>query len=409
LNELQELIDSLAAETGRLVGLDDTRFGALVYSAHPDDVDKVRRESILHREAPAEVTAWLEGLGIRGAEHAVRIPANDRYGMAARICTPVRWRGLLLGFVWAIDEPDPMVAHEIDATERCAASLGEALHRLRTEDTEQRKEERRLLRRLVGLSTEAGSNHEVRVELLARAEEYAVVVGELAAPERDGSFSESDTPLVRAFEQVRKKSSPHRMLIAPNGDQLVAVIAIDSPHELERWTRGLNEAAETALHEEEAGIAIGIGSPRPSPDQLAASFREATRAARASLAVPRLGSVAEWRRLGGYQPVASLLDGADPISAIPEPIWRLLNADESGALIGTLETYLDQACDAAAVAASLPLHRSSLYSRLHRIEELAQVDLRSGEDRLTLHLGLRLWRLAGSPRALNDRTRKVTV
>src|SRR5262245_60566021 len=119
-------------ETGRLVGLDDSHFGALVYSPHPDDVDKVRRDSILHREAPAEVTSWLEGLGIRGAQHAVRIPANDRYGMSPRVCAPVRWRGLLLGFLWAIEEPDPMASAEIDATERCAASLGEVLHRLRT-------------------------------------------------------------------------------------------------------------------------------------------------------------------------------------------------------------------------------------------------------------------------------------
>ncbi len=409
MNELQELIDSLAAETGRLVGLDDTRFGALVYSAHPDDVDKVRRDSILHREAPSEVTFWLEALGIRTAEQAVRIPANDRYGMAARICAPVRWRELLLGFVWVIDEPDPMTSAEIDAIERCAASLGEALYRSRTEDTEQRKEERRLLRWLVGLAVEAGTNDEIRPELLARAEEYTVVVGEIATPDKDGSQSDRDMPLMGAFEQVRRKSSPHRMLIAPNGDQLVAVIAIDPPHELGRWTGVLNEAAEAALRGKEGRIAIGIGSPRGSPDQLSGSFREAIQAARAAIAVPSLGPVAEWWRLGGYQPISSLLDGADLMHAIPDPVWRLLKADESGVLIDTLETYLDQACDAAAVAASLPLHRSSLYNRLHRIEELAQVDLRSGEDRLTLHVGLRLWRLAGSPREIKEGTQEVKV
>jgi DNA-binding PucR family transcriptional regulator len=61
----------------------------------------------------------------------------------------------------------------------------------------------------------------------------------------------------------------------------------------------------------------------------------------------------------------------------------------------TLETYLEYAGDATRSAAALFLHRSSFYSRLHRIEGLAGVDLKSGADRLELHLGLRLWRMGG--------------
>jgi hypothetical protein len=45
-------------------------------------------------------------------------------------------------------------------------------------------------------------------------------------------------------------------------------------------------------------------------------------------------------------------------------------------------------------ARELFIHRSSLYNRLHRVEELSGIDMRSGADRLTLHLGLRLWRLS---------------
>jgi DNA-binding PucR family transcriptional regulator len=63
-------------------------------------------------------------------------------------------------------------------------------------------------------------------------------------------------------------------------------------------------------------------------------------------------------------------------------------------LVETLGTYLEHAGDAKATAAALNVHRTSLYYRLHRIEELAGVDLSSGEDRLMCHMALRLARLS---------------
>ena len=56
----------------------------------------------------------------------------------------------------------------------------------------------------------------------------------------------------------------------------------------------------------------------------------------------------------------------------------------------TLEAYLDRAGDAQAAAAALFIHRTTLYHRLRRIERIAGVDLRDGDDRLLLHMALRL-------------------
>ncbi len=91
-----------------------------------------------------------------------------------------------------------------------------------------------------------------------------------------------------------------------------------------------------------------------------------------------------------------MVQDRDPVALIPSSFGRLLASAEAASLIETLERYLDLGGDARAAAETLFIHRSSLYGRLHRIEEVAEVDLRSGEDRLELHLGVRLWRLAGS-------------
>jgi DNA-binding PucR family transcriptional regulator len=69
-------------------------------------------------------------------------------------------------------------------------------------------------------------------------------------------------------------------------------------------------------------------------------------------------------------------------------------------LVTTLETYLDHGGNSARTASELHLHRTTLYHRLRQAERVCGVDLGSGEDRLILHMALRLWRLAGQPEAI---------
>jgi DNA-binding PucR family transcriptional regulator len=61
----------------------------------------------------------------------------------------------------------------------------------------------------------------------------------------------------------------------------------------------------------------------------------------------------------------------------------------------TLEAYLDLAGNALATSERLQLHRTSLYYRIQRLEQLAGTDLKDGNERLSLHLGLKLARLTG--------------
>ena len=64
-------------------------------------------------------------------------------------------------------------------------------------------------------------------------------------------------------------------------------------------------------------------------------------------------------------------------------------------LLETLETYLDLAGSVVETSKALRLHRTSLYYRLQRVEALADTDLKDGNERLMLHLSLKLARLSG--------------
>ncbi len=60
----------------------------------------------------------------------------------------------------------------------------------------------------------------------------------------------------------------------------------------------------------------------------------------------------------------------------------------------TIRAYLGCGANAQQAAALLHIHRTTLYWRLARVTDLLAVDLSRGDDRLKLHLALKLAELA---------------
>lgn len=401
VSDLQGLVDALAADLGRPVGVDDRQFRAVAYSSHIDGVDSVRLASILQREAPREVTAWLESLGIQDARGVVRVPRNARFGMAARVCVPIRFDGTLLGYLWLIDEPTPLSDAELAESQSFAVDLGVALYRVRRLEHEDRERERELLERLVG--RRGGTDPaDVAAELLrdgflASAPAYGVVVMQAFHALGAQAPDEVRVRLAAAAEQVRRSVVPRHLLVLVAGEQVIGVLSCADPHELERRGHALADAVTRNLADSPGWSAlVAAGDERASAGELRASHAEAQRALQVARAIGTSDPFVRWAQLGAYRTLAALLGDADPAALLPESLTRLLASSDGGTLVPTLECYLDHAGDARAAAEALFVHRSSLYGRLHRIEEIAGVDLHSGDDRLELHVGLRLWRLGGS-------------
>jgi sugar diacid utilization regulator len=400
IGDLQALVDALAGDLGRPLGVDDRHFRAVAYSSHADAVDRVRAASILQREAPREVIAWLQSLGVQDADAYVRVPANAAIGMAARVCVPIRFDGTLLGYLWLFDEPEPLRDEELAEALRCAGEIGVALYRMRRLEHKDREREGELLERLVG--RRAGADAAVVAEellrdgFLATAGAYAVIVLQALHAEGRAVPDEVRVRLAAAAEHVRRGVAPHHLLILVTGEQVVGVLSCTDAGELDRRGRALAAAVARNLVDSSGWSAlVAAGGETGAAGGLPASHAQAQRALQVGRAVGDLGPFVRWSQLGAYGTLAALLGDADPAPLVPDAMRRLLASPEAPTLVPTLERYLDLGGDARAAAEALFVHRSSLYGRLHRIEQVADVDLRSGEVRLELHLGLRLWRLGG--------------
>jgi sugar diacid utilization regulator len=230
---------------------------------------------------------------------------------------------------------------------------------------------------------------------LSAAARYAVAVVDAAGGDAPLG-PEADLRLTAATARARRSWAPRHLLSLVAGGQAVVVLAGCSAEELERMAAGLLTCAEVELADlEHATVMVGLGGPRAQLDGLPGSCHEAELAVRVARAATTHGPLATWSRLEAYRLVAELVDGRDAGAFVPDVLRELLADPDAETLVRTVEAYLEHGGDAAGAAAELFIHRSSLYNRLHRVEELTSVDMQSGSDRLQLHLGLRLWRLSG--------------
>lgn len=400
--QLQRIVDSLARRLDRSVAVDDRHSRLLVYSSHVGHVDDVRKESILARRAPEKAWAWAMKFDVSKAPGPVRVQANKKMAMDARICAPVRAHGVLLGYMWLIDADLSLTDADLEVVAAVADEVGLLLHREQTEGEREGGQERELLRDLLSEDPKARATAAEQLlehELFAASDRVSVLV--LVAEGADGRPPDDAvrTTMAGAFEKARRLlSSRHRLqLVRPS--HALMLVAADDPALPADGMEGLGHQLIGLVGEsvdtDQWKFYVGIGDEQKSLADAAVSYEQAQQAVRIARTVPVFGSVASWSSVGIYRLLSQFpVDGLMPES-LPPGLLRIIESKGGTSLAETLERYLDLACDAKTAAASLSLHRASLYYRLHQIEEIAGASLKDGEQRLALHLGLKLARLAG--------------
>ena len=147
---LQIIVDSLAADIGRDVAVDDRHIRWLVHSPHHEEPDPARMRSILTRRISDEALQWAFSFGIEEATGPVRLPANPEIGAEARVCIPLRARDVLLGFMFIVDAEETLGAAELAHAEDAANEAAQILYRERRLRELERERERWLVKHLLG-------------------------------------------------------------------------------------------------------------------------------------------------------------------------------------------------------------------------------------------------------------------
>ncbi|MFF4958630.1 PucR family transcriptional regulator [Streptomyces sp. NPDC001222] len=388
--DYQELVDEISALLGAPATLENRDFELIAFAAYDSGdgefdeatLDPVRTRSILTRRSTAAVRAWFEGFGIARATGPVRIPPTPEAGVyTGRICLPVRHRGVVLGYVWLLaDEPGPSEV-QLSAAMQVAARIGALLADEAQAGADLTRELRAVLTAEPGWHQEAAVA-ELRTALGARGEGLHTVVCVAPWPSADPD----DAPSVRTIPAATALCTVPWGTSGQSLALLVRLRSADVPAPaLTAATRLLREAEGPRGG---GRTAAGVARARHGLAELGMAWQEASAAARAALAEPRFGPVAQWSAIGPYRLLTSL-----PPEAAHDPAVRVLLSPSHRELARTAEVFLDCAGQAGRTAAELGIHRQTLYYRLSRVEQLTGLDLDDGEDRLLLHMALKGARL----------------
>lgn len=400
--ELQRIVDSLARRLKRPVAIDDAQIRLLVYTSHEGTpIDSMRQRSILMREVPTEVVKWIYEHGAAAATGPFRLPIASELGLEVpRLGVPIMHGETRLGFVWLLEGAGPLTDDEIAVVKDAAENAAVILQRDRLVEELSTSRARELLRDLLSPDDPDLRDHAAALlvdgELFVSGEPVVVIV---VTVRMDADFlADKERAVIElALDAERRRLSARRNLTLVRHDHGLLLGSDIDPMLRGEGSMAVGQSLVERIERDlpDADPFVGIGSVVHDLVHAESSYREGGEAAEVQRVVG-LGRVGRFTDLGIYGLLARIPPELRTRHLLPVGVVHLLEEGNRGeSFASTLEVYFDRACDARATAEALHVHRATLYYRLEQIQKLSGIDLHSGSDRLTMHLGLKLARLLG--------------
>ena len=400
-SKLDGIVDEVARITGRNVTLDDVYSRVLAYNMSHPTSDRARIESVLMKSVSGDAQTWEASLDLSRQNKPFIVPPNLDMGFLARVCIPLVYRGLRVGYVWIQarddnDAPEPVL--------EAVRTLG-----IRIEDYAYT-----VMEAIDPVSVEAESRERVFLEFLRRKvteppQEAVSAVTDEARPRilvlshpglRTSTLGGGErTRLARQgmLDALRTLHVP--VLWAATVDHVVALLP-ERVSKAERHSMVQRFGESLVLHGlskgslqqmPEAGLSTtAAGGAAVLPNL----YGEALAALQARAVDPRIPAEADFGAIGIYQLFSHAGESIKARSSTLDAVLAMPNGQE---MIGMLERIYDFNGPRGEIADELHIHRTSLYHRLRRIGEAIGQDPLDSFVRLDLHAALKARRWAARP------------
>ncbi|MBN0044195.1 helix-turn-helix domain-containing protein [Streptomyces actuosus] len=397
--DLFALAETVAALTGGIVSIEDSANRVLAYSRSDDDVDELRRRSILGREGPAHFLALLRQWGVyerlRAGEEVVHVEERPERGIRRRLAIGIRVDEQTLGSIWVQQGREELSDNAESALIGAARTAALLLVRNRTgAPTDLRLEDALLSRMLEGHIDPRTFAARIGADLGKPA---AVVGFALRDTTTGGEAGRPAFELRRAdltnLVSVHAAAFRRRSLVAGAGTRVYMLL----PGLQERSGAGAvaalaQDIVRTAGQRLQLDVYAAVGSVVEGLDIIAESKAEADR-------VLDIIAAGGERRVATIDDVRSEVLVGDTLALLErhprlrDPrISALLTYDqehETG-LVTSVLAYLAAQSNMRAAARLLHVHTNTLRYRLKRAEAVSGIDLNDPHQCLFSHLQLLL-------------------
>lgn len=385
-DELAELAQTIATLTGGLVTIEDTSARVLAYSRSSDEVDELRRLSILGRSGPSQYLALLREWGVydrlASSEEVVEIAEHPESGVRRRLAVGVFAGDRQLATIWLQQGSGDFEPHAEQAL------LGAARITAAQLVSRGRQPAGSELAGLLGAGTDTANGAPEVPARLGRAarQPCAVAVVELGPEPRDGATAGSQLDELAAILTVHAAAYRRAALVEQlQGRVYLLLPALDS---VSAATAMLRQAMTSVRRHLDPAARAAIG---PMVDSVLAAA-QSRRGAELALGVPAVHPATE--PVVGFDATRPRLLITAVENCLSEQqhlldprISSLIESDPDGAW--TLLNYLEAGSDVRQVATQMHLHPTTVRYRLRRATQAVGIDPSGGAARFAMHVQLR--------------------
>lgn len=400
-SELDAIVEELVVRTGRSVSFDDIYGRLLAYNTSFQTLDAARIEAVLRKNVGPEWQLWEARHRLSSRSAPFVVPRSDEHGYLARLCIPVIYKGLRLGYVWvqARDRDDDLEAllEELQTETNLAEALGsrvDAVLRGRTN-------EREALRVDIGSALEGDTV--AWAEVVGHFPKSAPLALHVFCPRQ---FSEVPPErmlllLERAGEDA-SRTLPFTHTWVETATHVIVVSALMDDDAAGSFSKAFERALNMRMTSGDAGVSSAqardvdwaVASVSSTTTRLDERYREAIVCLQARHVDPGVQG-RQFDDIGIYQLLSVVSGGMDRGSARLQRLLRARNGEE---LVAMLERIYDSSASRQEIADALHLHRTTLYARMRRIAEIIDGDPLDAAVQLELHAAMKAKRWSERPR-----------
>ncbi|TDD02102.1 PucR family transcriptional regulator [Saccharopolyspora terrae] len=396
LGDLFSLAQTVAAMTDGIVSIEDTASRVLAYSRSDDEVDELRRLSILGRQGPEQYLAMLREWGVyqrlRAGEDVVRIDERPDLGIRRRMAVGIHAGNQPLGSIWVQEGRRPLSERSERALLGAARLAALQLIRQRSEATAGPRLRENLLAGLLEGRVDARS---VADNIGADADRPAVVAVFTLRPM--GSVDRSELELQRAemtgLISVHASAYRRSALVTTIGSRVYVLLPElperSAAHSALSLTREIVAAAKQHLT---SRVQAGVGSAVLTLDEVAESRAEADRVLDALVhdIDAEVATISDVRAQVVISEILTVLQGNERYRDARLTALHDHDSEHATDLARSLLAYLDHFGDVKAASSALHVHPNTLRYRVRRATDLTGIDLADATERLNTHLQLLL-------------------
>ncbi|WP_027944064.1 helix-turn-helix domain-containing protein [Amycolatopsis taiwanensis] len=390
--DLFGLAQTVAVLTAGSVSIEDAGNRVLAYSRSDDDIDEMRRLSILGWEGPEQYLALLRKWGVyqrlRSSEDVVRVDERPEFGIRQRLAVGIRAGTQHLGTIWVQQGRRPF-AEQAESALLGAARIA-AVHLLRRRGSVGIRSREDLVAGLlegrISADLVAG---QLGLDPAASAIVLALAPREI---EHDRPTHELRQLEISNVVSVHATSYRRGALVGTVGSRVYAVLPEVPPHQAEPALQAVTRHVVAALDRAGVRTQAGIGSPVPVLGEVVASRSEADRVLDAMARTPGrdLATIADLRAEILLDETLRLLEVNPDLRDPAVDALAAHDAAQGSEFVPSLLAYLDALGDVRAAAAGLNIHPNTLRHRIRRATAVSGLELGDPRERLVCHLQLLL-------------------